>query len=106
MSFFDFFKQPDINEGVQEWKNDHGAVLLDVRTSNEYRQGHIQGSRNIPLQNIRKAKNSLQDPDQAIYIYCLSGARSAQAVSELKAMGYTKVKNIGGINSWHGKVVS
>ena len=52
MGFLDFFKQSDINQGVKEFTATPGAVLLDVRTSEEYRDGHIPGSRNVPLQDI------------------------------------------------------
>lgn len=54
MGFFDFLKGPDINQGVKEYSVTDGAVLLDVRTPDEYRQGHISGSKNIPLQSINK----------------------------------------------------
>ena len=105
MSFMDFLKRPDINKGVEEWRNTTDAVLLDVRTVDEYRQGHIDGSLNIPLQNIHSVKNNIPDLDKPIYVHCLSGARSAQATSVLKSMGYTNVTDIGGINSYRGKVV-
>ena len=52
MGFFDFLKQPDINKGVMEYRNTDGAVLLDVRTPQEYREGHIPGSKNVPLQQL------------------------------------------------------
>ena len=45
MGFFDFLKGPDINQGVKEYSTTDGAVLLDVRTPDEYRQGHIPGSK-------------------------------------------------------------
>lgn len=105
MSFMDFLKRPDINKGVEEWRNTTNAVLLDVRTVDEYGQGHIDGSLNIPLQNIHTVKNNIPDLDKPIYVHCLSGARSAQATSVLKSMGYTNVTDIGGINSYLGKVV-
>ena len=105
MSFMNLFKRPDINKGVEEWRNTTNAVLLDVRTVDEYRQGHIDGSLNIPLQNIQAVKNNIPDLDKPIYVHCLSGARSAQATSVLKSMGYTNVTDIGGINSYRGKVV-
>ena len=47
MGFFDFLKQPDINQGVQSFQKTPGAVLLDVRTPEEYHQRHIPGSRNL-----------------------------------------------------------
>lgn len=105
MSFMNFFKRPDFNAGLEEWRSHAGAVLLDVRTVGEYREGHIEGSLNVPLQNIQAVKSSIPALDKPIYVHCLSGSRSAQAASVLKSMGYTNVTNIGGINAYDGKVV-
>lgn len=104
MGIFDFFKQPDINQGVQEFKNATGAVLLDVRTPQEYREGHVPGSQNVPLQQLDKVEEVTENKDTVLYVYCHSGARSRQAVSLLKHMGYTNVHNIGGIAAYSGKV--
>lgn len=105
MNFMNFFKRPDFNAGLEEWRNNKNAVLLDVRTADEYRQGHIEGSLNIPLQNIQSVKNRISALDRPVYVHCLSGSRSAQAASALKSMGYTNVINIGGIHAYRGKVV-
>ena len=104
MGIFDFFKQPDINQGVQEYKDAVGAVLLDVRTPQEYREGHIPGSQNVPLQQLDKVEEVTENKDTVLYVYCRSGARSRQAASLLKQMGYTNVHNIGGIAAYSGKV--
>ena len=104
MGFFDFLKSPDINQGVEECRNTAGAVLLDVRTVEEYRDGHIPGSRNVPLQSIDRVSDGIPDRETPLYVYCRSGARSSQAVSLLRQMGYTNVQNIGGIASYTGKV--
>lgn len=104
MGFFDFLKSPDINQGVEECRNTSGAVLLDVRTVEEYREGHIPGSRNVPLQSIDRVSDGIPDRETPLYVYCRSGARSSQAVSLLQQMGYSKAKNIGGITAWKGKV--
>ena len=104
MGFFDFLKQPDINRGIQEFMNMEGAVLLDVRTPQEYREGHIPGSKNVPLQAIDKVADLAENKDTVLYVYCYSGARSRQAVSHLQHMGYTNVQNIGGIAAYSGKV--
>ena len=104
MGFFDFFKQADINQGVKEYSATPGAVLLDVRTSEEYRGGHIPGSKNVPLQVIDKVASVAENKDTALYVYCYSGARSRQAVGMLQRMGYTNVNNIGGIAAYAGKV--
>lgn len=104
MRFFDFLKGPDINQGVKEYSTTDGAVLLDVRTPDEYRQGHIPGSKNVPLQSISKVAGMIDNKSTPIFVYCLSGARSRQAAAILKQMGYTNVKNIGGISAYAGKV--
>lgn len=104
MSFFDFLKGPDINQGVKEYSTTDGAVLLDVRTPDEYRQGHIPGSKNVPLQSISKVAGMIDNKSTTIFVHCLSGARSRQAAAILKQMGYTNVKNIGGISAYAGKV--
>ena len=104
MGIFDFFKQPDINQGVQEYKNAAGAVLLDVRSPQEYREGHIPDSQNVPLQQLDKVEEVTENKDTVLYVYCHSGARNRQAVSLLQAMGYTNVHNIGGIAAYSGKV--
>ena len=104
MGIFDFFKQPDIYQGVQEYKNAAGAVLLDVRSPQEYREGHIPGSQNVPLQQLDKVEEVTENKDTVLYVYCRSGARSRQAVSLLRALGYTNVHYIGGIAAYTGKV--
>ena len=104
MGIFDFFKQPDINQGLQEYKNTANAVLLDVRTTQEYRDGHVPGSQNVPLQQLDNVEELAENKEAALYVYCHSGMRSRQAVSLLQAMGYTNVHNIGGIAAYHGKV--
>ena len=80
-------------------------MLIDVRTEGEYRSGHIEGSINIPLQNISDVQGRIKEQNTPIFVYCLSGARNAKAGSVLKTMGYTNVTNTGGINRYRGKVV-
>ena len=104
MGFFDLFKQNDINQGVKDYHNIPGAVLLDVRTPQEYREGHIPGSKNLPLQTIDKVDSIVENKDTVLYVYCHSGARSRQATAMLQQMGYANVQNIGGIAAYSGKV--
>ena len=104
MGFFNFLKDPDINQGVKEYSTTDGAVLLDVRTPDEYRQGHIPGSKNIPLQSIDKVADMIEGKATPIFVHCLSGARSRQAAAVLQQMGYSNVNNIGGISAYTGKV--
>lgn len=105
MSFFGLFKQPDINSGVQDFLKTNPAVLLDVRTKEEYEAGHIEKSVNLPLQRIEDVQGKITDKSTPLFVYCQSGARSASAVSALKKMGYLNAVNIGGISRYGGKIV-
>lgn len=105
MGLLDFLRSSDINDGVAEYKKTNGAVLIDVRTAEEYRSGHIEGSINIPLDRINAIENIAKDKSTPLYVHCYSGARSGQAVAYLKRSGYTNSSNIGGISSYRGKVV-
>lgn len=71
------------------------AVLLDVRTPSEYETGHLTGSINIPIQELRQSIGKLPDKNASIVAYCRSGARSGMAVSMLQQEGYTNVINGG-----------
>ena len=104
MGFLNLFKQANINQGVKEYTATPGAVLLDVRTPEEYRGGHIPGSKNVPLQAIGKVVSVAENKDTTLYVYCYSGVRSRQAAGLLQRMGYRNVNNIGGIAAYAGKV--
>ena len=105
MGLFNLFRTADINAGVSEYEATDSAILLDVRTAEEYRDGHIDGSVNVPLDRISSIENTVKDKSTPIYVHCLSGGRSVQAVAYLKQIGYTNATNIGGISSYRGKVV-
>lgn len=104
MGIFDFLKQPDVNQGVTDYQATSGAILLDVRTPQEYGEGHIPGSKNIPLQTLDAVDGIIKGKETPLFVYCRSGARSRQAVSILKSKGYANVTNIGGIAAYSGKV--
>ena len=104
MGFFDLFKQADINQGIKEFKSVPGAVLLDVRTVQENQEGHIPGSVNVPLQDLGRSGDLPAGRATPLFIYCHSGARGRQAAELLARMGYTGVKNIGGMAAYTGKV--
>lgn len=76
-------------------------VILDVRTQEEFDEGHIPGAILIPDFEIReKAGQLLPDKNQLILVYCRTGRRSQNAAAELAALGYTNVKEFGGITIW------
>ena len=91
-------KRENINAGVEACRETPGAVLLDVRTPEEYAQGHIPGSFNLPLDQVEGITFSRDTP---LFVYCLSGARSGRACAGLEQNGYD-VRNIGGIMGYHG----
>ena len=69
MGLFNFFHNTvDINTGVAEYETNDGAVLLDVRTAEEYRDGHIDGSVNIPLDRISSVENIVKDKSTPLYV--------------------------------------
>lgn len=81
--------------------NESNYVILDVRTKSEYDSGHIPGAILIPEDEIKDtAENILKDKNQLILVYCRSGRRSKNAAKELTKMGYTNVKEFGGIIDW------
>lgn len=104
MALFNLAGGADINAGVKEFESTEGAVLLDVRTVDEYAEGHIPGSINIPLDTVPTVLERIPDKDTPLFVHCLSGGRSGKAVAFLKKLGYTQVKNIGGINLYNGPV--
>lgn len=76
-------------------------ILLDVRTRQEYDQGHIQGAKLLPYdQVLQRAKEALPDRDALILIYCRSGRRSLQAANDLAELGYSRIYEFGGILDW------
>lgn len=78
-----------------------GYVILDVRTQEEYDQGHIPGAILIPDTEIgTRAEQVLTDKDQLILVYCRSGRRSKNASEILVELGYTNIKEFGGILDW------
>ena len=77
---------------------DNGAIVIDVRTEEEYNGGHIKGAINIPVDKI---ETIAYDKDATLIIYCASGVRSKNAVEKLVSMGYTSLYNLdGGLLNW------
>ena len=76
-------------------------IILDTREQDEFDEGHIAGAILIPYTEIEnKAKEMLPDKDKLILVYCRSGRRSKIAAESLAKLGYTNVKEFGGIIDW------
>ena len=81
--------------------SEDGYIILDVREQDEYDAGHIPGAILIPYTQIEeKATAMLPDKDQLILVYCRSGRRSKIAAEALAELGYTNIKEFGGIIDW------
>ncbi len=89
MGLFTMFRTTDINAGIEKFRKTKGAVLLDVRTDEEYRNGHIEGRVNLPLDSIATVSSIVKDKDTPLFVQCLSGSRSAQAVKEALLSKYS-----------------
>ena len=82
----------------------NGGILLDVRSSSEFLNGHIKGAKNIPLSEIKERIDELKDKNQFIITHCASGIRSQNAKMILSSKGYQNVINGGGWRSLNTKL--
>ena len=100
------FKSVSMEEGLKMMAGDSGFILLDVRTQEEYSEGHISGALQLTNETFTKeeAEKLMPDKDKRIYVYCRSGRRSKQASQKLVDFGYADVVEFGGIISYSGPV--
>lgn len=77
----------------------NGALLLDVRTPEEFREHHVEGAVNIPVQELASRMREVGSHERPVVVYCRSGGRSASAAALLKRAGY-QVHDIGGMGNW------
>ena len=95
------YEQITPDEAKALMDSEDGYIILDVRTPEEFAERHIEGAILIPDYEIgEKAESILTDKDQLILVYCRSGRRSKNAANELATLGYTNIKEFGGINDW------
>ena len=88
-------------EAKQIMDSQEGYIILDVRTQEEYDEGHIPGAIQISHEEIEaRAEQVLTDKDQLILVYCRSGRRSKIAAEALAELGYTNIREFGGIIDW------
>ena len=94
-------------EAKEMMKKDDGHIIVDVRTREEYREGHIPDAICIPVEEIGEDMPAeLPDREQVILVYCRSGRRSKQASRKLAGIGYVNVYEFGGITEWTGDVTA
>ncbi len=85
-----------------------GALVLDVRTEQEYLTGHLPGALLLPVDDIdeESARAVLPDKQAETLVYCRSGARSRLAIERLRALGYADLIDLGGLAGWPYELVS
>ena len=103
----DGYMQITQDEAKSLMDSEKDYIILDVRTIEEFNESHIDGAILIPDYEINeKAEEILKDKNQLILVYCRSGRRSKLASAQLAEMGYTDVKEFGGIIDWSYGTVS
>jgi len=102
MGFFDTILGGSSNDKVQEMLND-GAVIIDVRTAEEFNGGHVAGSQNFPLHELGSNLRSIKEIGKPLVLCCASGNRSGQAADFLKSKGLV-CENGGGWMQVNGMV--
>ena len=81
-------------------------LILDVRSPEEFAEGHIPHAINIPMDRIgEEPPQELPDRNQMIFVYCVKGIRSMNVANRLAHMGYKNIIEMGGIQDWHGEIV-
>lgn len=95
---------PDEVKEIIDNRTDYKEVqIIDVRTEAEYNEGHLEGAKNIPLDNLENINIS---KSAEIIVYCRSGVRSKEAYNILTSLGYKNIKDMGGIINWKYDLVS
>ncbi len=92
-----FYKNINYNELLNMRKNDKKVLLLDVRSKQEYNEGHLSGTILIPLFELKqRVEKEIPDKNKSIIVYCSSGIRSIRAISILRDKGYMNLYNLEG----------
>jgi rhodanese-related sulfurtransferase len=100
------YEQISAEEAKKIMDTEKDYVILDVREADEYEEGHIENAVLLPHEDIKnKAEDVIPDKDKLILVYCRSGRRSKIAAEALVDLGYTNVKEFGGIIDWPYEIV-
>lgn len=100
------YEQITAQQAKDLMEKETGYIIVDARTQEEFDAGHIEGAVLIPEYEIsQRAEKELPDKDQLILVYCRSGRRSKIASQALVDLGYTNVKEFGGIIDWPYEIV-
>lgn len=93
------YHQISQDDAKNKMDNDRNIVILDVRTPNEYKTGHIKKAKNISL--VNEIIKKYPDKETKMYLYCQSGSRSIKTAKKLVIKGYKEIYDIGGLSYWN-----
>lgn len=97
------YENISMEKAKQLMEQETNYIILDVRTKEEYDNGHIPNAICVPNESIKDMPPAaLPNRNQLILVYCRSGARSKQAAQKLALLGYTNIKEFGAIIDWNG----
>ena len=100
------YQQISQEEAKRIMDTEEGYVIVDARTEEEFSEGHIEGAILIPEYEIaERAEKEIPEKDTLILVYCRSGRRSKIASDALVQLGYTNVKEFGGIIDWEYEII-
>ena len=101
MLFKKCYKRISADDVKRMMSESYDVLLIDVRDKDEYQEGHIGASRNIPVSSLAQMKHSLpKDNKTPVITYCLTGMRARRACKALHALGYNNIYCLGGISAW------
>ena len=98
------FQTLTMDEAKIEIEDNPNIIIVDVRTPEEYKKGHIPGAMNIPVETPQLITEKIPDKNETIFVYCLSGGRNQRASELFADMGYGHITDIGGILFWRGNL--
>jgi len=101
------YRQISVDKAITMMEQETDYIILDVRRSEEFAEGHIPNAINVANESIGTDEiPELPDKDQLIMVYCRSGRRSKEAAEKLVKLGYTNIVEFGGILDWTGEIVT
>ena len=99
-------REDNLEKGLKAFRENEGGILADVRTKEEFAEGHLEGAVSLPLDELERIVfDKVDDPRRTLYLYCRTGNRAERAKAVLRGLGFADTVNIGGIEGYTGPLV-
>lgn len=105
MGFLGFKKMLTVNEGINRTRTEKNSFLIDVRTKEKYKKGHVAGSINIPIERVNMLENRVRDKSATLYVVGDADERPRKAAHAIKKLGYRNVVPSGFMEDHVGQLV-